>query len=492
MRFTIYKKMMLGFGAIITIMIISSTYILVQLRTVSNAAKITITSHVHVVDLAKQLQETLLDENAYAQKYLISRDKAYFTLFAETSQRVDQYMSSLLEARTDGSEQSLIREMRELHSSFAAGIGDKSNNLGKNRNQLQDIEETDRMEIMHELINRLISNNQLSIREALSTMETTTNHSAEIALLLFFCTLIAAIIGAFIIARTITRPIDTLIKGTERIARGKFEPVELSSNDEIALLANAVNDMSEKIKKINEIKAKTMQQISHEVQTPLQAMLSAHDILKNQYSGPLNTEQQELLATILRGINKLEVFSKQYLDLAKIESGMMKYHRELADLFQIVEPIVDDARVIASSKNIMIELTALPAPNIMVDVEKISIVVSNLLSNAIKYTRKDGKVWVRVGPCTLGAQLTVQDSGIGIVEEDLSKVFARFYRSNNHAAIKRGGTGVGLALVKAYTEGHGGKVSVESTVDHGSTFTVEFPAASGNIHDLLETEKSQE
>jgi len=89
MKLTIYMKMMLGFGAIITIMIIASAYILLELNTVSDVAKITLTSNVQSVNLANQLQTILYDENGYAQKYLISRDKTYFSLFVETSQRVD-------------------------------------------------------------------------------------------------------------------------------------------------------------------------------------------------------------------------------------------------------------------------------------------------------------------------------------------------------------------------------------------------------------------
>jgi signal transduction histidine kinase len=150
----------------------------------------------------------------------------------------------------------------------------------------------------------------------------------------------------------------------------------------------------------------------------------------------------------------------------------MKYHMVWTDLLQIVEPLVKDAKLIAEPKNITVEMSSLPAPKVRVDSKKISIVVSNLLSNAIKYTKNNGKVRVNVGPCTLGAQVKVQDSGIGISQEELPKIFTKFYQAGR---MKSGGTGVGLALVKAFAEGHGGRVYAESTVDRGSTFTVELP-----------------
>ncbi len=97
MKLTIYKKIILGFGAIIVIMIISSTYILLKLNDVSHSAETTLTANVKAVDLAKQLQDVLHEENVDAQKYLISRDETYFSLFIASSHRFDSYLDLLLQ-----------------------------------------------------------------------------------------------------------------------------------------------------------------------------------------------------------------------------------------------------------------------------------------------------------------------------------------------------------------------------------------------------------
>lgn len=468
---------MLGFGVIIIIMIIASTYILFKLNAVSNAAEMTLTANVQVVDLAKQLQDILHDLNVDAQKYIISRDETYFSLFVATSRQFDQLLNSLLNASSDKTERSIIRNMFQAHESFTVSMQNERDSQETSYNPVRDNRRSESLKILYKSLDHLINSNQVSIENAMSRMKTTTSRSAKVALLLIVLTLLTAVSAAFIITRTITKPIDDLIRGTEQIARGKYEPVKVSSNDEIALLVDAVNDMSVKIKNINELRTHMMQQISHELQSPLQVILSAHDILKDQCSGMMAAEQLQMLDTIRRGINKLTIFSKQYLDLAKIDSGMMKYHMEWTDLSQIVAPLVDDAKLISTSKKITVELVTHAAPKVMVDAKKVSIVVSNLLSNAIKYTRNDGKVRVKVGPCTMGAQVEIQDSGIGITPEELPKVFTRFYQASNISRIKSGGIGVGLALVKAFTEGHGGKVYAESVVDSGSTFTVELPSA---------------
>jgi two-component system sensor histidine kinase GlrK len=469
--------MMLGFGAVIVIMIITSTFILFELNTVSNEAKITLTSDVQVVDLAKQLHAILQDENSYAQKYIISRDETYFSIFVATSRRFDQYVSSLLKAQLDETEHSLIRDMRQAHESFVASMHSERDSQDSNYNPVRDNLRSDSLKTLYKSLDHLISANQVSIGNAMFRMETSTDLSIKIALLLITGSLLTAILAALMITRTITSPIYDLIRGTEQIARGNFEQIKVSSNDEMALLAHAVNNMSVKIKNINKHRTQMMQQISHELQTPLQVMLSTHDMLKSQSSGPLNDEQIQMLDTISGGIKKLASFSKEYLDLAKIDSGMMKYYMEWTDLLQLIEPIVKDAKLIAERKNIAVELVALTCPKVMVDAKKISIVVNNLLGNAIKYTGNHGKVRVKTGPCTMGAFIEIQDSGIGITPEELPKIFTKFYRASNTGRTNIGGIGVGLALVKAFTEGHGGRVYAESTVDGGSTFTVELPVS---------------
>lgn len=475
MKLTIYKKMMLGFGAIIVIMIIASTYILLKLNDVSNSAETTLTANVKAVDLAKQLQDILHEENVDAQKYLISHDETYFSLFIASSQRFDSYLDLLLQAQTDEALRTLIKNMHRTHETFVAGVQNVRNSQNSKDNFEQNKLKVGSVETLNRSLDHLININRGSIENAMSRMKTTTTRSAQIALLLIIGTVLVAVSAAFIIARTITRPIDDLIRGTQQIARGNFKQVQVSSNDEIALLVKAVNDMSNKIRDINELRTHMMQQIAHELQTPLQVMLSAHDILKHQCSRLLTDEQIQMLDSIRRGIIKLSSFSRQYLDLAKIDSGMMKYHMVWADLLQIVEPLVKEAKLIAEPKHIDIEMFSLPAPKVRVDSKKFSIVVSNLLSNAVKYTKNNGKISVNVGPCTLGAQVKIQDSGIGISQEELPKIFTKFYQAGNTGRIKSGGTGVGLALVKAFVEGHGGRVYAESTVDRGSTFTVELP-----------------
>ncbi len=483
MQLTVYKKMMLGFGIIILIMIISSTYALFELKTVSDSAKHIITSNVRTHELARKLEGIFQDESGYIEKYLISNDATYFSLLIETGKLVEQNLL-LLNDQASLEDQLLIHHMTETHNVLLESIQEKSDSAPSPENDQEYIRQKNTNRFL-EFLNLLINRNQTFIKTEISRIEVITAQSVQVALLLIAGTLITAVTAAFFITRTITRPIGVLIKGTEQIARGNFETIHISSNDEISLLSDAINDMSTKINDTNKLKTQTMQQISHELKSPLQAVQSAHDVLKA--SKAVRSDKLRMLEIINIGISKMSHFSHQYLDLAKIESGTMQYNMEMMNFIKIVDPIVEEAKLIASSKDISIELNTTPIPKAMMDKDKVSMVINNLISNAIKYTQKHGKIIVSVAPGDIGIQLQVQDSGIGIRQEEIQNVFVRFYQASNIKGTNTHGSGVGLAIVKAYTEGHGGRVHVESNLDKGSLFKVEFPILKDQIS---ETQKN--
>jgi signal transduction histidine kinase len=307
--------------------------------------------------------------------------------------------------------------------------------------------------------------------------------SLRVASLISLGTLLAAIGTAFLIARTITRPLRTLVEGTRRIAGGAFTQIRVRSNDEIGDLAAAFNSMSASLDALNRFRAEMMQHISHELRMPLQTMHSAYFLLTEQKAGTLNDGQRKLMDSMRENIDKIARFSNQFLDLSRVEAGMMEYNFSKCDLGALARQAVADASVTATRREIDLTFTETPAPDVWVDPERCAEVVGNLLSNALKYTNKAGKVEVSVGPCNHGARLEVHDSGIGIPPEELPMVFTKFYRASTAVRGRNRGTGIGLAFVKALVEGQGGRVSARSVLGKGSTFAVEFPGAKPNGRD---------
>jgi signal transduction histidine kinase len=481
MKMTIYKKMILGFLAIIAIMIGVNAYLVYTLDSVSTAAHTTLSSDVASINLAKHLRTILYDEELSAGKYAATMDNAYYSLFVEESDRFIEGLDSLVGMQSDPRKFEVLQFARTKHeeftASFIAGEAKRRADPKPDARMRLDDRELLSFSKIHDVLDRFIRMNQISIDLAMANVELTTRQSARVALWLTVGTLALALMVAFAITRTITRPIAQVIHGTQQIARGSFEQIAVASHDETAVLARAVNDMSTQLKQINEYKASMMRQISHELRTPLQTLLSAQYILTEQKLGRLNTEQLRLLNSMRSNIDKLIRFTNAFLDIAKIEAGKMEYNLVLADLLSIVAASIDDAQVLAEQKEVQIAVSASPIPYVMADVEKISHVFSNLLSNAIKYTDKGGRIDVTISRHGRGARVAIKDNGIGIAPEDLPKIFTKFYQASNANKGSGKGTGLGLALVKAFVEGHGGSVSATSRLGAGSMFTVDLPPA---------------
>lgn len=474
MKLTIYKKMMLGFLVVILLMTIVNGYILWELNSVTETTKSTLTSDVQVIDQAKQLSTYRYDEDLIGQKYFVAGDSVYYSILVDRARQFDDLEKELLGNLKVDSDIALARSIRDNHNRFRSIIERHRENVVNKVVTEEKFPAGPLVEISRGL-EELIRSKQISIDNSMKAVGQTTGRSFNVAIILTICTLLAAVTLALIITQTLTKPISILKRGTEQVARGSFTQIPVTTADEFALLTHAFNDMSEKLKTVNERKAEMMQRISHELRTPLQAMLSAHFLLSEQRLGPINAEQASLLTSIRESIDKLTKFSNQFLDIAKVEAGMMEYSFEQVDLVKLISPAIDEAQLIAARKAITVDLTYTEVPTIVADPEKIGQIVNNLLSNAVKYTQKGGSVIVNVSPSDIGVRIAVQDSGVGIAPEDLTRIFTKFYRAKSATKTSVKGTGVGLALVKALTEGHGGVVSVQSTSGVGSTFFVELP-----------------
>jgi len=238
--------------------------------------------------------------------------------------------------------------------------------------------------------------------------------------------------------------------------------------------------MSERLKRSNELRTEMMQQISHEIRNPLQSMYAAYYLLSQHITGPLTDEQHKVIGNIKNNIDRISDFSTHFLDLAKIEAGVMPFAPETVDLATVISPAVQSAQLIARERNISLSMETAEAPRVTVDPGKIEQVATNFLTNALKYTPEGGTITVRVGPSKLGAQFTVTDTGVGIPPEDVPKLFTKFFQAKNSGQAERKGTGLGLALVRAIVEQHGGKVHAESVLGSGSTFAADFPPATAS------------
>jgi signal transduction histidine kinase len=287
------------------------------------------------------------------------------------------------------------------------------------------------------------------------------------------------------LARGITTDIELLSAGAWEVMHGNLNvKLPVSGGDELADLATVFNDMTAKLKEIDQIKSDFFSFMSHELRTPLTAILGAANILQDETLGKVNNLQSHSLRIIVKNTERLTRLINDWLDIAKMEAGRMSFNYQAIDLNQLIIDAILTFTPLAKEKNIKIQFTPFPQPpRIHADPDRITQVLANLFSNAIKYTGKDGLIMVTESiqsviefgiPLTY-AEIRVRDSGTGIPKEQLELIFDKFHSVSIPQEHKPEGTGLGLAISRLIIESHHGRIWAESELGKGSTFIFRLP-----------------
>jgi two-component system, NtrC family, sensor histidine kinase GlrK len=477
-RTSIYGKMVLGFGVIILVLVLVNGSILFQLREFSDTVRLMLATDARTIDAARQARTLLAEEEGNARKLLVTGDTLYRALFADVASLSRPLIDSVLPSVSVPREQQALRAIAASHRTLYDAIMNRA--AGPHESSTPGLTEAavvDTIARLQVALDRVITRTRERMNRSMTDLEANTSSALERAAFLTIGALLGTLIVAFLITRTITRPLKALQEGTRHVLEGVHVPIRVSSRDEIAGLAEDFNDMSERLKRSTEQRTEMMQQISHEIRNPLQSMYAAYYLLSQQIAGPLTDEQRTVVGNIKNNIDRISDFSTHFLDLAKIEAGVMPFNPETVNLASVITPAVQSAQLIARERNITLTMEAEDAPPVTVDPGKIEQVATNFLTNALKYTPEGGTITVRIGPSRLGTKFSVTDTGVGIPPEDLPRLFTKFFQAKNSGQTGKKGTGLGLALVRAIVEQHGGTVTAESVLGSGSTFAADFPPA---------------
>jgi signal transduction histidine kinase len=213
----------------------------------------------------------------------------------------------------------------------------------------------------------------------------------------------------------------------------------------------------------------------HALRTPMSSLFAASYLLQRP---ELAAEQRVKLAqTIQQETQRLNELASTFLDLTSLESGRAALRLARFVLQPLLEECLQAARLIAAGQNIQLHLEAPETlPELEADRDKLKQVLAKLLDNAVKYNCPQGQVWLRAWAEGGQMFLSVQDTGVGILPEQIPQLFTRFFRTSS---VERSGAGLGLPLCRAIVEMHGGEILVESALNAGTTFTVQLPLAQG-------------
>jgi len=231
----------------------------------------------------------------------------------------------------------------------------------------------------------------------------------------------------------------------------------------------------EKERDVNFAKDELLSLASHQLRTPATGVKQYLGMMLQGFTGELSVQQQTYLERAYNSNNRQLQVINDILHLAKLEAGRIVLAEHKFDIADMVREAVDEQRGDAEKGELTVRLNAPPRGMIVGDSHMLRMVVENLVSNAIKYTPPKGRISIKLSQRGKSWVLTVKDTGVGIADKDLSKLFRQFSRINNARSDFVTGTGIGLYLAYHLVILHGGTIGVSSTVGKGSTFTVRLP-----------------
>lgn len=239
----------------------------------------------------------------------------------------------------------------------------------------------------------------------------------------------------------------------------------------------ALEKANRELKKLDQLKSDFIASVSHDLRTPLNSVQESIALILEGVVNANDEKGKNVLQIAKRSIARLEVMINDLLDFSKIEAGKMRLHLEPCDIQILVDEVLGSLRSLAEKKKLRLKFTPIEGfPKVVCDAERMIQVFTNLVGNAIKFTPEHGIVTVTVEQASrYEVHVTFSDTGIGIPQESLEKIFERFEQVRGTSPQMVKGTGLGLAICKELAKLHGGDVWAESELGKGSRFIVCLP-----------------
>lgn len=297
------------------------------------------------------------------------------------------------------------------------------------------------------------------------------------------------ILARLVLDFTFFRQIDNIYENLNEIKDGNFaiqgQGKNWSSLNPLKKISSEISDYAKtkeaeigRLKELESFRREFIADVSHELKTPI---FAAQGFVHTLLDGAINDKEvrRKFLRKAAKSLDGLDLLVQDILTISQLESGEIKMHLENFDMVALCHEVLEQLDVKAEKKGVKLKLPSKFSDPIIVrgDFRRIYQVMMNLLSNAIKYTKKGGAAKVTFKKMNGKIRTIVEDTGRGIPEEDLARIFERFYRVDKSRSREKGGTGLGLSIVKHILEGHNSEIIVESQLKKGSKFCFDLEKA---------------
>lgn len=485
----ISQKVFSGYLILILLAFLFGGYSIYHLYSINRIPRLLYSSDLPIIRGSNQLLDSLVSQARNERGYFILKDTDFLRLFEESKRGFRTILASL-EAVANIPQQRLeLKEIEMLHRRYCDLFAERTASLARQGGPASAPDkEEESQELVGEIYSKLqkvIADGQILAFQRVKDSNQVVAQSERMLLLLALALLGSGLAIALFQTRRISRPILELKKATERLARGNFDqPLEVRSRDEIGQLATSFNQMCQRLKEVDQLKADFLSNVSHTLRTPLASMTEATNLLLEGVTGPISDNQRRLFQIINQECRTLLRLIGDLLDLSKMEAGMMTLHRQPERIEEVIEEAVREVEPLALSKRQTLQLSLEGGlPTVPLDRHRLRQALLNLLNNAVKFTPDEGTITISArmaAPSSSSSSpsllVSVSDTGEGIPEEDLEQIFDKFYQSRSHSDSNKKGTGLGLPIARHIMEAHGGRIWAASQPGRGSTFHITLPA----------------
>lgn len=315
------------------------------------------------------------------------------------------------------------------------------------------------------------------VSDDMKDISDTVNNIAKKGNMLLAGLAIIVIIMMFILSQIFTEPIKKMIKVIQKMSQGHFEQriqVHSSIHNEVVDLALACNQMADQLEKVESTRQQFVSNVSHELKTPLssikvlsESILLQEDVPKEMYV--------EFLHDINSEVDRMAAIITDLLALVKLDQKEIPLNFKEIDLNEMLEGIIKRLLPLAQTKSILINYEKVRDVTATVDGMKLTLAIANIVDNAIKYTPEGGNVDIKLDADHQNVFISIADTGIGIPDDEVGRIFERFYRVDKTRDRETGGTGLGLSITYSTIMMHNGSIKVYSKEDEGTTILVRIP-----------------
>jgi len=447
-----------------------------------------------------QLRDDLEGLEEFTRKLFATSDWDYRTQVISKRQSLEQHLENIRSLPLSQAERAAVAalELLSRRSSQSALLTQPRNPehqpslSGPSGNQLFEAQ-IDDLRRMRAATRRLIEVTSEAIRIRVQQSQETGQRAEKVSWTAAAVALLLSLLVSFLTLQSITRPLGQLVRGTRELAKGEFDyRVDDSGTDELAQLAGDFNAMADQLSKLDQLKDDFVSHVSHELKAPLASMQETTQLLIDQLAGPINPQQEHLLALQLRSGRRLSAMIANLLEVSRMEAEAVEYGFASEDLAALVQNVLTELAARSHDLQLRLELAATRAPlPVECDGARIHQVITNLLENAFKFAPQGSTITVRIDlldqlPRGLPehwqreladaapdfALISVADRGPGVQPAHRFRIFEKFHQIKRGSKVAGQGVGLGLAICRSIVEHHRGAIWVEERAGGGSNFLV--------------------